>query len=177
MKKSKKLRYALYPRLCATVGAGFLEESDISLLDRLASDTAPRDGTLSGIIRPAVGRVNNSEYLVRETCCNYDNATREALLAEWAKEGASLELIALLEAAQRQLCPQILILEEGMFVEQRKLTSMHKVGKRGLGRKASRKLLRDLREIYKNNWPIEQLAATVNSYLGKNKKGMGRKKW
>ncbi len=79
-------------------------------------------------------------------------------------------MTGVIKAAQKQLCQQILVSDEGMVVERREPVRMAKLGRKRIGKRSVKKLLRGLREIYKSYWPIEQLAVTVNAHLKKGSK-------
>jgi hypothetical protein len=176
MKNKDIPQYTLYPRLVANIISSSLEETDLELLTALAQlPEAKEDGTIEDIVKPRAIRVGDRGYMVPETCCDYAGKMKKLVIERWAISGASGKFLGILRAAQRQMCRQFIVLDGGMIVEPRKPAKIGKIGKKGLGRKKTRRLLKTLKIMYEGDWPLEQLANVTESYAkltagGKRKK-------
>lgn len=161
----------LFPRLIPTVGLEFLEPSDVELLEKLSkAQPIKEDGTIETLIVPRALSVGTQGYLLAETGCDYDHRIGKKILKSWKTEGFSKTFLSILAAAAKQSMPKILFLKGGMIAEPRSPSKIGKLGKKGLKKKQSLKLLESLKLVYEDMWPIEQLASVVNPYLKKTRK-------
>lgn len=153
---------ALYPRMVPSVGFGWISESDLALLGKLASELpAHCDGTLESVVTPRVSELVGVGFVVMETGAEFSGRVRRMILEQWKSAGAGEELLAVLRAAQVQLMPRVSFEEGGMVPESRKPASIGPIGRRRVPRKKVLDLLDSLRECHKNYWPLEQLANIV----------------
>lgn len=156
----------LYPRLVPNIELGFLGQSDADLLERL-SQTPPvhNDGTAEAVMNPKVFKTGGAGFLIDDTGCDFAKEFRELILQKWKQEGATEELLGILEAAHRQNCKQILFSLNGMWPEPRKTTKLSKLGKKFPRKKTVKRTLESLCLMHSDLWPIEQLANILNPCL------------
>jgi len=162
---SKLKKMTLYPRLIPFVGVEWVSPADLRLLGELSARPSPEDdGTLSFILTPRSVQVGNLGFMVMETGADYSGKVRQKILESWRSAGAGEALLSLIWSAQSQGMPKLILIKGGMFPEMREPASIGKIGKNPLSGKKVRSLLRSLKDIHEDTWPIEQLANTVEKY-------------
>lgn len=164
----------LFPKLVASVGLDWLSTSDLELLDRLAENAGEERETVEPP-HSQISRHGSSSYLLSDTGCHFSEEVRGRILDRWQLLGASGNLVAIVRAAQRQLIEKILFEEDGMVVEPRQPACIGKIGRKKLGKKAVRRLLKSLKISHEHYWPLEQTANIVEAYARKTRRRGGKK--
>ncbi len=169
VEKLKKI--SLYPRLTPSVGTEWVEESDISMLERLAlSEWQPEDGTIESIAYPRVSSLSSRGFLIWETGAQYSTKVQNMILDRWRAETASPCLLSMLGAAQRSHMPRLILERGGMIPGFCPPPKIGKIGSGKLRPSEVRSLLRSLKACYEDYWPVEQLANIVEPYAKKTRR-------
>jgi hypothetical protein len=169
---------SLYPRLVPTVNLSILSDSDRSLLDSLSkgfSEPGERGGWYL-TPAPRVVRVGSDRFLLEDTGCDYSQHVRDQILLMWHCLRASSVLCDIIKAAQSSCMPQIIFSFDGMIPDQVKPATIGSIGRGKVGKKTVLGLLKSLKLVHEDLWPIEQLANVVEPVAAKTRKTKKTKK-
>jgi hypothetical protein len=163
VRKLKKMN--LYPRLIPFVGVEWLSAGEMDLLGKLSTSVPQEDdGTLRFIVSPRVEKLGKVGFMIMETGADYSGKVRRKILDSWSTIGAGETLLSLIQAAQGQGMPKLVLTEGGMYPEEGSPSRIGKIGGGKIPRKKVKILLKSLKAIHEGTWPIEQLANTVEPY-------------
>lgn len=187
--------YSIYPRLIPSVGTEFLDPRDLDILSEVSSKCAGLSGVANVdlrardyIISPRVYSLPTGGYLVDETACDYSLEVQTQLLLRWASLGVSRIFLGIMKAAQASVSPRLFFEPGSMYPDRYLPPKIGKIGKGSLSRKEVESLLKSLKLVHAEYWPVEMLANVLEPYAKKtrnrnrnrnrkgNKKGKGSRK-
>lgn len=169
---------SLYPRLIPTVNISVLESGDVVMLETLCSRGYPNLvssedlglGLDLDFVLPRVSRLEGGRYVLEDTGSDYSWQVRNEVLLKWKSLRASSKFCDVLAAAQKAAMPQIIFSPNGMYPDMSEPASIGMIGKKKLSKKVVRNLLKSLKLVHEDLWPIEQLANVVEPVAKKTRK-------